>query len=557
MGSILRACASADAATAGADADRDGSLGVLGLTHILFDEASQGIEPEALLSMLLAGPDTHVIFSGDPRQLGPSVRSALAQTRGLSISIQERLLKGSMALGAKYAAAREGLAAILDGRVRDLGSRILEAYRDTEPVVVAGAGLDRTACGAARPYSSYALLDDLAACAQHAAAGECADSAIALRLGLLPVQYALSCTLTRNYRSHPALLQLSSHLFYRSTLASLASIADSEACHTWTMLSDKWRAGAHVAATTISPTAAATSVPSKDELPFPVLALGVRGEDGVSPDAPSYYCMAEVEAVSWIVRHLLSESAGSFSAMGASLAPMEMWYAGRVVSHPLPGRPVTMSLTQSDIGVITPYRQQTQRVREALRAVGLSGISVGNVSNFQGGERKVIILTTTLSDTFGPRAIAAANSGGDSNGVTVGLFGEAKPFNVALTRAQSLLICVGNPRIWLMDRYWRSLLQFAVDHGAYLGWREEPCPIEHSAAALFAATSPKGSGSVPSTLAHAGVPVGSDASSTTDATARSASAASAESTMSNFEDALQRLQSLREYDMEGSFRLMA
>ena len=39
-------------------------------THILVDEAAQALEPEALIPLALAGPNTKVVFTGDHMQVG-------------------------------------------------------------------------------------------------------------------------------------------------------------------------------------------------------------------------------------------------------------------------------------------------------------------------------------------------------------------------------------------------------------------------------------------------------------------------------------------------------
>ena len=62
-------------------------------SHIIFDEASQAMEPEVMLGLRFADENTHVVLAGDPKQLGASVRSPLAAKRGLGISLQERLMK--------------------------------------------------------------------------------------------------------------------------------------------------------------------------------------------------------------------------------------------------------------------------------------------------------------------------------------------------------------------------------------------------------------------------------------------------------------------------------
>ena len=60
-------------------------------THILIDEASQGLEPEILMPLSFAYPGASTALCGDHKQLGPVVRSAFCRTNGLATSILERL----------------------------------------------------------------------------------------------------------------------------------------------------------------------------------------------------------------------------------------------------------------------------------------------------------------------------------------------------------------------------------------------------------------------------------------------------------------------------------
>lgn len=61
-------------------------------SHIFVDEAGQASEPEALIAIKsLANENTNVILSGDPKQLGPIIRSDVAIRLGLGISFLDRL----------------------------------------------------------------------------------------------------------------------------------------------------------------------------------------------------------------------------------------------------------------------------------------------------------------------------------------------------------------------------------------------------------------------------------------------------------------------------------
>ena len=91
------------------------------------------------------------------------------------------------------------------------------------------------------------------------------------------------------------------------------------------------------------------------------------------------------------------------------------------------------------IGVIAPYRRQVQKIRERL---GLKGwreeVMVGTVEEFQGQERRVVIVTTVRSST--EYIVTDLQH-------KLGFLANPKRFNVAITRARALLVVVGNPYI--------------------------------------------------------------------------------------------------------------
>lgn len=85
---------------------------------------------------------------------------------------------------------------------------------------------------------------------------------------------------------------------------------------------------------------------------------------------------------------------------------------------------------------------------------------IGSVEEFQGQERKVIIMSAvrsspTLLETDRHHAL--------------GFVASPKRLNVALTRARALLIILGNPHLLVRDPSWRSVLNYCVERGAYTG----------------------------------------------------------------------------------------
>ena len=62
-------------------------------SHMFFDEAGQATEPEVMIAIkTIADNSTNIILSGDPKQLGPIIRSSVARELGLETSYLERLM---------------------------------------------------------------------------------------------------------------------------------------------------------------------------------------------------------------------------------------------------------------------------------------------------------------------------------------------------------------------------------------------------------------------------------------------------------------------------------
>lgn len=438
---------------------------LLRLTHAFYDEASQALEPESLVPLSLTGPATRVVLTGDPRQLGPVVRSTLARERGLGISLQERLLAGFRRGDSEGSGGDDS-----ESAATSLQELVTSALRTTD------AGRDL--CVYSHPQVS----------------------------ALLPRGAALSATLNINYRSHPLLLTVPSRLFYGSTLVSRASLDLTMSCNEWSVLPRAGEVAGVPGTGALSPSAAQR---------FPMLCIGADGDDRVDPESQTYSNLDEVAAVVWAVKALLGEfpPPGARPLNGVLQAPLlalpcaSTGGVAQEVALPAAGMGPRGTLRLEDIGVITPYRQQVMQLRLAMRKEGLAAVSVGTVLNFQGQEKKVIFLSTVLSRAYEDeaarrrmlqdRANAALSPSPDAPLLSAafltrtmpaaGLCHDAKSFNVATTRAHSLMVCVGNPRVWVTDGHWRALLQHAVDNGAYLGWKGAPCPLTPSASGLWAA----------------------------------------------------------------------
>eukprot|EP01059_Diplonema_ambulator_P018892 TRINITY_DN3153_c0_g1_i2.p1 TRINITY_DN3153_c0_g1~~TRINITY_DN3153_c0_g1_i2.p1 ORF type:complete len:1584 (+),score=490.59 TRINITY_DN3153_c0_g1_i2:48-4799(+) len=95
-------------------------------------------------------------------------------------------------------------------------------------------------------------------------------------------------------------------------------------------------------------------------------------------------------------------------------------------------------MNNSDIGVISPYKDQVDVIRRRL-----PGVEVNTVDGYQGREKKVIVVSCV-------RAPGAA--------VGLGFTNKEERVNVSLTRGQSVVIVVCHIETMASDALWRSLI---------------------------------------------------------------------------------------------------
>ncbi|MGA5818817.1 AAA domain-containing protein [Kitasatospora sp. NPDC094028] len=90
---------------------------------------------------------------------------------------------------------------------------------------------------------------------------------------------------------------------------------------------------------------------------------------------------------------------------------------------------------EASIGVVTPFKAHEEALRNRLRDHDPARVRVGTVHTFQGGERDVVIFSLVASDGMHPGAIGWVDR-------------QLNLWNVAITRARSHLIVVGNAELW-------------------------------------------------------------------------------------------------------------
>lgn len=104
---------------------------------------------------------------------------------------------------------------------------------------------------------------------------------------------------------------------------------------------------------------------------------------------------------------------------------------------------------------------QVKKLRLLLRARDLGAVRVGTVDDFQGQEARIIFISTVLSrPADSPIMPGRSKAGGlptpAPQGVAadpaVGFFRNPNRFNVAITRAQALMVVLGHPLVLMQVR---------------------------------------------------------------------------------------------------------
>jgi len=123
-----------------------------------------------------------------------------------------------------------------------------------------------------------------------------------------------------------------------------------------------------------------------------------------------------------------------------------------------------VAVAKRSIGVMAPFRGQVDLIRKMLRLDGLGSVDVGTIEDYQAVEWDVIILTLTRSmSELVPHDIARR----------LGVFGQPKRSNVALTRAENMFIVVGNPNTMMDHFVWRQFLLFCHRNGLWYGAKND------------------------------------------------------------------------------------
>lgn len=206
--------------------------------------------------------------------------------------------------------------------------------------------------------------------------------------------------LVKNFRSHPAILKFPNERFYANDLESCGNKNVIRAFEGWNKL------------------------PSKK---FPIIFHSISGKDDREATSPSFFNIDEVTQVRKYIQLLRDDR--------------------------------QIRVAHNEIGVIAPYHAQCVKIRKMLSGVA-DEVKVGSVEEFQGQERRVIIISTVRSS----RDFVEFDLK-----YTLGFVANPRRFNVAVTRAKALLIVIGDPNVLSLDPLWRSFLNYVHLNGGWAG----------------------------------------------------------------------------------------
>jgi len=167
--------------------------------------------------------------------------------------------------------------------------------------------------------------------------------------------------------------------------------------------------------------------PHKNGTAHPIIFENCVGQETRSRESPSWQNLAEAELIKRYVMKL--------SAFGVAPA---------------------------DIGIVSPYHKQCQHLRYLCLGEGLD-VEVGTTELFQGRERRVMLISTVRS--------REKDEVGNDFRFALGFLANYRRTNVALSRAKSMLIVVGNMALLSNDATWHNVIKLVQNMGCMRGPR--------------------------------------------------------------------------------------
>ncbi|XP_078693443.1 3'-5' exoribonuclease HELZ2-like isoform X1 [Branchiostoma floridae x Branchiostoma belcheri] len=125
--------------------------------------------------------------------------------------------------------------------------------------------------------------------------------------------------------------------------------------------------------------------------------------------------------------------------------------------------------SMAQIGVVTPYQDQVNRIRLALRGKGLAGVTVETVTNVQGKEYQALFLSTvrTRATCCGEQLNSPQETQQEKT-PNFGFLSDPKLLNTAITRAKSFVGVVGDPvslcSVGSCSKIWLEYIEHCSKH---------------------------------------------------------------------------------------------
>lgn len=154
-------------------------------------------------------------------------------------------------------------------------------------------------------------------------------------------------------------------------------------------------------------------------------------------------------------------------------SPKVNWAEARVIAREAARvyqRSPATFCAESTLGIIVPYRNQIAALRTALATVcreehlpdALQTVTIDTVERYQGSQRDVIVFGFTVSRPYQLEFLAGNVFEEDGHAID-------RKLNVAMTRARTHLVLVGNPDILGRNLVYSGLIRYIRQCGGYEG----------------------------------------------------------------------------------------
>ena len=207
---------------------------------------------------------------------------------------------------------------------------------------------------------------------------------------MLKLYPQLFTMLTIQYRMHPEILKFPSEQFYENKIENKSNLINERKLSEEFNKSMKW--------------------PIKD---IPLLFIHCEGKEKIITGSKSKYNEDEANLVVLYIERL-----------------------------------VQLGINLNDIGVITPYIAQIEKIKSLLKekkVININNLKISSVDGFQGGEKKFIILNNVRSN----------------EGNNIGFLKDYRRLNVSITRAINGMIVIGNAKcLYHEQSVWKNFINY-------------------------------------------------------------------------------------------------